>query len=464
MTDAARDVPDIDLAPTGEQHLDRAFMDSLRASLADDNQSELEGYLTDLQVEDLADVFEILSVYERKTLARAIGERVDPELLSALEGEAFDQFVDTLDSEQIAEAVGELEIDDAVEVLEEMDDAVREEVLEALDDEDRAPLERSLGYPEDSAGRLMQTGVVALPQFWTVGQTIDYLRSDDGDIPSDFYDIIVVDPVHKPIGTIAVSRLMRAGRPTILADLMAADPMVIDVMSDQEEVAYQFTKYHLISASVVDETGRLLGIITVDDVVDVIDEEAEEDILALAGVGESSLGESFNETVKARLIWLSANLATAILASLIIGMFDYAIDQLVALAILMPIVASMGGNAGTQTMTVTVRALATRELSSVNAGRVLGREIMMALLNGLVLGAASGVAAYLWFGNLTLGLIFGAAMVFNMLTAALSGVLLPLGLSRAGIDPAVASSVFVTTITDVVGFFVFLGGASWLFL
>jgi len=453
-----------DEASKGEAHLSRAFMGAIRDAVRSEDQSGLETILDDLHAADIADIMEEMSSSERSAVAACLDAETLPDVLSELEGEAQDQILDALPSDRIAEAVGTLETDDAIEVLEELDDRVRDEVLDAMEEGDRAPLERLLGYPEDSAGRLMQTGLVSLPEYWTIGQTIDFLRADSEDIPDDFYDIIVVDPLHRPIGTIPVSRVLRTGRGQALSAVMTRDPYVIDALADQEDVAYQFSKYHLISAAVTDETGRLLGIITVDDIVDVIDEEANEDILALAGVSEFGFRERLRDVTKGRLVWLSVNLLTAILASAIIGLFDGEIERLVALAVLMPIVASMGGNAGTQTMTVIVRALATKELSSANAPRILLRELFMAVFNGGLLGMLSGAVAYLWFGDLLLAAIFMAAMAFNMLTAALSGVLLPMGLERMGADPAVASSVFVTTITDVVGFFAFLGMAALILL
>ncbi len=458
--------PDLadDAATQGEMHLSRSFMDAVREAIRDEDEPGLKGQIADLHAADIADILEALSTPERETFARCLEAEQLPELITELEGEAQDQFLDALPNEQIAEMVGELETDDAIEVLEELKDSDRDEVLEALDEGDRAPLERSLGYPEDSAGRLMQTSVVALPEYWTIGQAIDFLRGDDTDIPADFYDVIVVDPFYRPIGTVPVSRVLRTPRKQKLADVMTSDPYKVDALTDQEDVAYQFNKYHLISAAVVDDAGRLLGVITVDDVIDVIGEEANEDILALAGVSQFGFSERLIDVTKGRMLWLTVNLLTAILASLIIGLFEHQIQALVALAVLMPIVASMGGNAGTQTMTVIVRALATKELSGVNAPRIIFREVMMALANGLLLGGISGAIAYLWFGDWMLAVIFTFAMAFNMLTAALSGVLLPMGLARVGADPAVSSSVFVTTITDVVGFFAFLGLAAWVLL
>lgn len=442
-------------------HLDKDFVQTLQYALRKDDETKVLELLEEVHAADVADILEVLSSGQRAKLIALIGANFPPEVLSEIEGEAQDDLYEQLPNEQIAEAVTEMETDDAVYVLEELDDKDREEVLEQLPTDDRVAIEESLSYPEDSAGRLMQRDLFAIPEFWTVGQTIDYLRSDSEDIPDDFYDVFIVDPTHKPIGSLPLSRILRTERGRTIADIMRRDIFKIEAMADQEEVAYQFSKYHLISASVVDDAGRLVGVITVDDVVDVIGEEAEEDILALGGVrDESGLNESFIEITRGRFTWLFVNLLTAILASAVIGMFEATIEQMVALAVLMPIVASMGGNAGTQTMTVSVRAIATKELSSANAVRVLIREFTAAGVNGTALAIVSGLVAWFWFDSVMLGGVFAAAMIFNMVVAGLCGLLVPMGLYKLDIDPAISSSVFVTTITDVVGFFAFLGMAA----
>ena len=448
-------------APQTDVHLSKEFVSQLEVALKKDDPAEVWTLLEEVHAADVADILEVLASGKRKKLINLLGDKLDPEVLSEIEGEAQDDLYEHMPNAQIADAVTDMETDDAVYVIEELDEEDRQEVMGKLPADDRVAIEESLGYPEDSAGRLMQRQLFSVPEFWTIGQTIDYLRSDNEDIPEDFYDVFVVDPGHRPVGTVPLSRIMRANRPVTIGDIMDKEPYVIDVLADQEEVAYQFTKYHLISASVVDEGQRLVGVITVDDVVDVIEEEAEADILALAGVrDESGINESFVEIIKGRFVWLFVNLATAVLASYVISHFEATIEQLVALAILMPIVASMGGNAGTQTMTVAVRALATKELSSTNAFRVMNRELMAASLNGLLLAVIAGLVAWLWFSSPLLGGIFAAAMMFNIFVAGLCGILVPIGLQKAQIDPAIASSVFVTTITDVVGFFVFLGLAA----
>ncbi|MEE8622288.1 MAG: magnesium transporter, partial [Alphaproteobacteria bacterium] len=325
-------------------------------------------------------------------------------------------------------------------------------------------LEEGLSWPEDSAGRLMQSELVAVPSFWTVGETIDFLRQaaerDSEELPEEFYDIFVVDPKHKPVGTIPLSRLLRTKRPVKLSDLMMPDMRLVPVEMDQEAVAFLFRRYDLASAPVVDEAGRLVGVITVDDVLDVIDEEAEEDIMRLGGVVETDLYRAVLDTTKSRFSWLVVNLATAIVASIVIGFFEVTIRQIVALAVLMPIVASMGGNAGTQTLTVAVRALAMKELTASNTLRAVGKEVLVGGFNGVLFAVLMGIVAWLWFASPAIGLVIAAAMVINLLVAGLAGVAIPLGLERTGVDPAVASGVVLTTVTDVVGFLAFLGLAA----
>jgi len=336
-------------------------------------------------------------------------------------------------------------------------------VLSAMPLVDRAAIESSLGYPEDTAGRLMQREVMAAPVFWTVGDTIDHVRSQQDELPELFFDIYVVDPLNKPVGGIPISWLLRAGREVRLADLM--EPVnEITVDQDQEEVAYIFEKYHLISAPVVDAGGRLVGQITVDDIVNIIQEENREDILRLAGVSDEDRGSSVSEIVRGRVPWLTINLGTAVLGSIVISWFEVTIAQIVALVILLPIVSAIGGNAGTQALTVTVRALATRELNSSNAARTFRREFAVGLANGLVLAPLIGTAAALWFQDWRIGAVIGMAMVLNLLVAATVGMLTPLTLSLLKFDPAESSDVFVTATTDFFGFLIFLGLATLVLL
>lgn len=412
---------------------------------------------------DIADLIGLISPEERPKLITALGPVFNPEVLSELDETVRAEVLETAKPAELAAAVSQLDTDDAVDILEDLDEDKRQEVLDVLSAEERTAVEEGLSYPEESAGRLMRRELVAVPQFWTVGQTIDHLRESD-DLPDDFHEIFVVDPRYHPVGAIPLNRIMRAKRPVAVADIMETEPDLIPATMDQEEVAHIFKQYNLLSAPVVDGSGRLVGVITVDDVVDVIQEEAEEDILRMAGVSDVGLNESVRDVSKTRLLWLSVNLCTAVLASWVISLFDVTIEKLVALAVLMPIVASMGGNAGHQTMTVAVRALATRELMPANALRVVKREVLVGLINGILLALIIGVVAGVWFSSPLLGFVLGWALVINFFVAGLCGVLIPIGLQRLGVDPAVASSVFLTTVTDVVGFFSFLSLAAWILL
>ena len=447
-------------APVRDVHLSREFVLSVHDAVREKDDKAVHDLVDGLHAADLADLLEGLSSGYRRNLISMLGGTLDPEVLHELEGLAQDEIYDSIPNKQIAQAVSEMDTDDAVYVLEEFAEDDQQEILGALEADDRAAIEEGLAYPDESAGRMMQRDLVALPEFWTVGQAIDFLRDSEEDIAERFYEVFVVDPSYRPIGTMHLSTLLCSQRPAKLGDIMQSEQHLINAVEDQEGVAYFFAKYHLISAAVVNETGRLVGMITVDDVVDVIEEEVEEDIMALAGVHESGLNESILDMTRSRFVWLFINLLTAVLASTVIAMFDASIEQMVALAVLMPIVASMGGNAGTQTMTVAVRAIATKELNSNNAWRTLHREFMVSVLNGSILAVVAGFVAWQWFGNATLGLVFAAAMIFNLIVAGLSGLLIPITLDRVGVDPAVSSSVFVTTITDVVGFFAFLGLAA----
>ena len=360
------------------------------------------------------------------------------------------------------EALQTLDSDDAVYILEDLEEEDQAEILAQLPFTERIRLRRSLDYPEDSAGRRMQTEFVAVPPYWSVGQTIDYLR-DSEDLPHSFAQIFVIDPTFHLVGAIDLDRILRTPRPNKVEEIMHETRHAIPAEMDQEEAAQIFEQYDLLSAAVVDENERLVGILTIDDVVDVIQEEAEEDLKRLGGVGDEELSDTVIETTKSRFLWLLINLGTAVLASAVIGLFDATISEMVALAVLMPIVASMGGNAGTQTMTVAVRALATRDIDIYNASRIIRRELTVGFINGVVFAALIGLVSAVWFSSLSLGGVIAVAMVVNMVCAALAGILIPLLLNRFGADPAIASSVFVTTVTDIVGFFAFLGLAAWWF-
>ncbi len=412
---------------------------------------------------DLADLITVIRPAERTLLLQIVRATLDPEVISYLDEEIRDEVIELLDTREIAAAVQELDTDDALYLLEDLDEAERREILDAVPEEERTQLEAGLAYPEDSAGRLMQRELIAVPEYWTVGDTIDYLRETD-DLPDEFYEIFVVDPSFRPIGSIALNRAMRTKRPVQVNQIMDPEPRLVPATMDQEEVAYLFRQYGLSSAPVVDQGGRLLGMVTFDDVVEVIDEEAEEDLMRLGGVGESDIHLSVQRTTRRRFAWLAVNLVTAILASLVIALFDAAIERLVARAVLMPIVASMGGNAGTQTLTVAVRALATRDLTVTNAIRMVRKEATVGLLNGIFFALITGLIAGLWFQNPMLGGVIATAMVVNLVVAGLAGMLVPLACVRLGVDPAISASVFITTITDVVGFFAFLGLAALVLL
>ncbi len=435
------------------------LVDEIIHALNNEEQEQIDFLLEPLHSADVADVLEQLSDADRKTLISFVGSKLDPDVLSELEDSTRDDVIMEMDDADVTRAITQMESDDAVHVLEDLDEEEQRKYIEALPDEDRIVVEEGLSYPEDSAGRLMQRALVAVPGRWEVGQVIDYFRTEE-DLPEEFYEIFVVDPMHHPIGTVALNKIVRCDREAKIRDIMEEEPTVAPIDMDQEEVAYLFSQYDLTSIGVVDHDGRLIGMVTFDDIVDVIEEEAEEDLMRMAGVQETDITESVLEASKNRVTWLIVNLATAILASVVIAMFDGTIEQMVALAILMPIVASMGGNAGTQTMTVTVRAIATRDLTSSNVRRVILREFLIAFLNGIIIAVIIGVLSWLWFQNAALGGVMAVAMVVNMIIAGLAGILVPVVLDKMEIDPALASSIFVTTITDVIGFLAFLGLAA----
>ena len=435
----------------------------IREALEDEDLVRVEALVVPLHAADMADLLEMVSADERRLIVDVLRPDFDPDILAELEEVVRDEIVGQLDTHEIAAAFAQLDSDDALYLIEDLDDDERREVLDAVPAADRAWAEQSLSYPKSSAGRLMQRELVSIPAYWTVGQTIDYLRSAE-DLPDEFYDLYIVDSDHVPAGDVPLSRALRTRRPVLMSDIMDPEPQVIQADMDQEDVAYMFEQYDLVSAPVVGDSGRLIGVITVDDVVEVIGEEAEEDIMRLGGVIETDLHEPAWRTTRRRFVWLLVNLATAVLASMVIGLFDASIEQMVALAVLMPIVASMGGNAGTQTLTVTVRALATKDVTRANALRLIGKEGVVGFANGILFAIITGIVAVVWFGQPMLGGVIAAAMIVNMVVAGLSGILIPLGLDRVGVDPAIAATVFLTTVTDIVGFFVFLGLAALVLL
>lgn len=432
------------------------------AAIADRDVLFLKNLVSDLHESELGDLIESLQPDQRHALVRLLGDDFDFTALTEVDEAIRLDIVEDLPNDKVAEALGDLDSDDAVYILEDMDEEDQKDILAKLPFTERVRLRRSLEYPEDTAGRRMQTEFVAVPPFWSVGQTIDYMR-DETDLPDSFAQIFVIDPTFRLLGAIDLDRILRSQREIKIEDIMHETNRPIPATMDQEEAAQLIGQYDLLSAAVVDENDRLVGVLTIDDVVDVIQEEAEEDIKRLGGVGDEELSDDVISTVRSRFPWLMVNLLTAVIASLVIGIFDATIEQMVALAILMPIVASMGGNAGTQTLTVTVRALATRDIDIHNAGRVIRREATVGIINGVMFAVVVAVLAFFWFGNWQLGLVIGMAMIINMIAAGLAGILLPLLLDKLGIDPAIASAVFVTTVTDVVGFFAFLSLAGWWF-
>ncbi len=433
--------------------------DALQAGEIDAAAAVVHG----LHAADVADLIETIDPVHRPALIDAIQESFDPEVLTELNDNILEDVVDRLGSESTAAAVAELETDEALEVLDDLDAKLQKEVLDQLDESDRSEIEQALAFPEQSAGRLMQRDLIAVPSYWNVGQVIDYLRETE-DLPDEFYELILIDADHHPIGTLPLNVLLRSRRPVRIDDIMNVDLRVVPVEMDQEEVAYAFQQYDMASVPVVDPSGRLVGVIMHDDIADVIQEEAEEDIRRLTRAGGAGIHDGIFDIVRGRSVWLLVNLLTAVVASLVISMFGGTIEQIVALAILMPIVASMGGNAGTQALTVTVRALAMRDITGSNVFRLINKELIVSFINGVVFAVLCGIGVYFWFGDLGLALIILAAMIINMMAAGFSGILIPLGLNRVGVDPALAATVFVTTVTDVVGFFAFLGLAAWLLL
>jgi magnesium transporter len=450
-------------AQEGDYQLERASVSAVLGAVDRGDQGLLTMLMEPLHPADIADLLEQISAPERRDLIRLYDREFDGEILSELDESIRDEVMAILRPEVLADAVRELESDDVVDLIEDLTLVQQDVILDALDDSDRIAVEQSLTYPEKSAGRLMQREVVMAPEHWTVGQAIDYLRAQET-LPEQFYHVTLVDPRFKPVGNVTLGKLMGSKRETLLWELTEAVFQIIPAMQSESEVAYAFNQYHLISAPVVDEDERLVGVITIDDAMIVLDEGHEEDILRLAGVGEGSLSDRVINTTKQRLPWLAVNLVTAIAASLVIAQFEAAITQIVALAVLMPIVASMGGNAGTQSLTVAVRAIATKDLTSSNMWRVIRREVFVGLINGLVFALIMGVVGLIWFGSPTLGYVIAAAMVINMVVAGLAGTAIPVLLEKFGFDPALASGAFVTTVTDVVGFFAFLGLAALVLL
>ncbi|MGB1395127.1 MAG: magnesium transporter [Candidatus Puniceispirillaceae bacterium] len=432
---------------------------AIRDCFASQQWHRLRMLMDPLHPADKADLLERISIDEIQILVSQYGSEFDPEILPYLDEEVREDVVEMLDPEVFAASLPELDSDDVVTIAEELEPEELDDALAALPARDRVLVEQSLSYPEDSAGRLMQREMVVVPPFWTVGQTIDYLRSAKLD-NTDFYLIMVTDTAGHPVGEVRLNKLLCTQRARRISEIMDTDIRSLPVTMDQEEVALLFRRYGMVTTGVVDSEGRLAGIITLDDIIDVIDEEAEEDLMALAGVSDASIRTSVLETLRGRTPWLFVNLLTAVAASIVIGFFENTIEKIVALAVLMPIVASMGGNAGTQTITVAVRAIAMREFSPKLAVTFGLRELYVGIINGVLFAGVTALLSYVWFGQADIALLLAIAMFINLIVAALSGTLIPLVLVKSGVDPAVASSVFITTITDVIGFLVFLGLAA----
>ncbi len=432
------------------------FVRRVADALGRDDADAVYALVEPLHPADIADLFELIDRDDRRALARAISDLMGVEVIAELNDHVRELFVENLPAETVADIAELLDTDDAVAMIEDLDEDDQQAVLAEMEPEDRAAIESALAYPEETAGRLMSRDFVAFPEHQTVGDLIDYLR-DHPNLATEFWEVFVVDTSHHPVGSCALSWILRSPRHVTLTDVMKRDQTLIPVTMDQEEVALRFQKYALISAAVIDANGRLVGQITVDDIVHIIQEEAGEDALLLSGAGDGDINEPIHLTIRTRLIWLVVNLGTAMIAASVVGMFQGAIAKFALLAVLMPIVSGMGGNAGTQTLAVVVRAMATNQITDANTWRMIGREFAIASANGLALGALIGSGVALVFANPLLGLVIASAMLINNLVAGLAGILVPLTLDRLRIDPAVSSAVFVTMATDVMGFFSFLG-------
>jgi magnesium transporter len=443
-----------------EDRLRPAFVDKvLDAVEAGDDETARE-LVRPLHPADVADLIELARSDEREGLVKALAGIISPDVLAELNDHVRDDLLDEMEPQQVADIAGQLDTDDAVALIEDLDREEQQAVLQRMEPDDRAAVEEALSYPEESAGRLMQRELCAVPEHWNVGQVIDYLRSTR-DLPDDFWEVFVVNPNHHPVGTCKLSLILRTPRKTPVSDIMQREQTLIPVDLDQEDTALRFQKYALVSAAVVDDSGRLVGMITVDDIVHIISEEASEDVLLLSGVGdEGDINEPVTESYRSRVRWLIANLLTALVGATIIRHFEGAIERFAVLAVLMPIVAGVGGNAGTQTLAVTVRAIATNQLTGSNRWRAVWREIRVAVLNGLTVAILIGLGVALVLQSEALGALIAAAMLINIIVAGFAGVLVPLALERSGADPAVASSVFVTMMTDSMGFFAVLGLAT----
>ena len=443
--------------------IDKQKMAIVLSALASGNRVDLTEVLEPLHPADIADIIEQLNTTDRARFIRLYDTEFYGDILSEIDEHIREEVIAELKPDVLAEAVRDLESDDVVDIVEDLEEEQKETILDALEEGDRVAVQSLLSYPEQSAGRLMQREVVMAPEHWSVGMAIDFLRND-ANLPEQFYHIVLVDPRLHPVGNVSLGKLMSSKRSVLLKEIIEDVFQVIPADQDEADVAYAFNQYHLISAPVVDMENRVVGVITIDDAMVVLDEELEEDIMLLAGIGDSSVSDTIIETVRGRLPWLAVNLVTAILASIVIAQFEATIAQFVALAILMPIIASMGGNAATQSLTVAVRAIATKDISSTNIGRVIRREVGVGILTGLIFAVSMGLIGVFWFGTAMLGVVIAISMLINLVVANLAGTTIPVILEKLGIDPALASGAFVTTVTDVVGFFAFLSIAGILLL
>ena len=432
----------------------------LHICITEDNTSELIQFIKDLHNADIAEIIQNLDDDSRLEFIKRIKENFDPEILTYLNESIREEIVELLDIKQLATNASELDVDDAVDVIEDLEESDQEAFLDNLPESERKLIEEGLNYPEDSAGRLMQRKFVSVSDEWNVGEAIDFLRTNTKELPEDFYEIYLTSNDNKISGIVPLGRLMSSNRIIKLENIKHKITRTVNVFTDQEEVAYQFNKYAMVSAPVVNEDNVIIGSVTVDDVVDVIEEEREEDILKLGGVGQADIYDAVIDTTKSRFSWLLVNLLTAVIASIVIGFFQASIEKVVALAVLMPIVASMGGNAGTQTLTVSVRALAMKELTAANAFKIVTKETFVGGINGFIFALIIGLLSAYWFNDALLGFVIALAMILNLIIAGLAGTLIPLTLNKFNIDPALASGVILTTITDVFGFLSFLGLAT----
>lgn len=450
-------------APDRAYEMDTYLIDTVLTYIDDQDKQSLITLLNEYHPADIADLFEQINPHSRSALMELWGKEMDGEVFAEMDEGLSGELIEEMSDEVVSLVLKDLETDDVVDLLEDLEKDEQNRLIDVLDASGQIAVLNSLKYPEGTAGRLMARELVMAPTHWNVGQTIDNLRKSKN-LPSQFYDVVVVDPMSKPIGKVTLSTLLRARRSTPLIDLVDEEFRTIPVSQSQEDVAYAFNQYNMVSAPVVDDENRLVGVITMDDAMEVLGDEADEDIKLLGGVGDESLTDTILVTARQRFPWLGINLLTSILASIVIAQFSSTIEAIVALAVLMPIVASMGGNAGTQTLTVAVRALATKDLTSANAWRVIRREALVGLLNGLVFAIIIGLIGYYWYGFAMLGAVLAMAMILNLLMAGLAGILVPLMLDKFKMDPALGSSALVTTVTDIIGFFAFLGLASAILL